>query len=180
MKPRVLNIMIVIGLALLLGLAWTARRPASAAPVLQLTEFPTPTPGPDGRILYTVQDGDTLWRIAAVSGLNLDELRQLNNLDADAIINPGDVLLLGFGGAAAASPTPGSVIPTPVPGSLPPTPTIGPGTGVVCILLYDDANGDAVRQEEEPAIAGGAISLANRAGSISLQGETEAGPEDPA
>lgn len=163
-------------------MVFAARPEAFAAPALQLTSFPTPTPGADGRILYTVQDGDTLWRIAAVSGLTLDELRQLNNLDADAIINPGQVLLLGFSGTAATpgTATPEGAIPTPEPGSLPPTPTSGPGTGEVCVLLYDDANGDAIRQEEEPAIAGGAISLANRTGSISLQADTVAGPADPA
>jgi hypothetical protein len=157
-----------------------AAAPAVAAPALQLTDFPTPTPGQDGRILYTVQDGDTLWRIAAVSGLSLDELRQLNNLDADAIINPGNVLLLGFGGPALeGSPTPDSVIPTVVPGSVPPTPTSGPGSGEVCILLYLDENGDAIRQEEEPAVAEGAISIANRTGTVSQQEETVAGPADP-
>ena len=62
-----------MGLALLFSLGvissiGTAIKPAYAAPALQLTEFPTPTPGPDGRIIYIVQDGDTLWRIAAVKG----------------------------------------------------------------------------------------------------------------
>jgi hypothetical protein len=158
----------------------TGRTPASAAPALQLTEFPTPTPGQDGRILYTVQDGDTLWRIAAVAGMSLDELRQLNNLDAEAIINIGDVLLLGFGGPAVeGSPTPEGVIPTVVPGSVLPTPTSGPGTGEVCILLYEDLNGDAIRQEEEVAVPAGAISLSDRAGTVSLQAETIPGPADP-
>ena len=46
--------------------------PVSAAPALQLTPFPTPTPGTDGRIIYQVQDNDTLWRISAVSGVSLD------------------------------------------------------------------------------------------------------------
>jgi len=90
------------------------------------------------------------------------------------------VLLLGFGGPGLeGSPTPDSVIPTVVPGSALPTPTSGPGTGEVCILLYDDLNGDAVRQEEEVAVPGGAISLADRAGTVSLQDETLPGPADP-
>jgi hypothetical protein len=153
---------------------------ASAAAAIQYTDFPTPTPGQDGRILYTVQENDTWWRIAAVSGISLDELLQLNNASPDDIVVPGQVILLGFGGPGLdGSPTPESVIPTVVPGSALPTPTSGPGTGEVCILLYDDINGDAVRQEEEVAVPGGAISLSDRAGTVSLQDETIPGPADP-
>jgi hypothetical protein len=167
--------------ALLVLMLAAIRTPAAAAPNFQLTDFPTPTPLPDGRILYTVQTGDTLWRIAAVSGLTVDELRQLNNLSPDAIINPGDVLLLGFAGGAApeATATPeGGIIPTP--SNLLPTPTSGPGTGIVCILLYDDTNGDATRQDTELSIGGGAVSLTNQGGSVSLENDTVPGPADPA
>lgn len=182
MDTRFFRFLAGASLLLVLLLVLGLQTPVIAAPLLQLTDFPTPTPGPDGRILYTVQLGDTLWRIAAVSGMTLDEIRQLNNLSADEIINPGDVLLLGFSGDAATSgsPTPEGVIPTLPAGSLLPTPTSGPGTGTVCVLLYEDANGDAIRQEEEPAIAGGAISLTNRAGTISEQDQTVPGPADPA
>ncbi len=182
MKKILAKFLAGAGLLLFVLILFAVQPAGYAAPNLQMTDFPTPTPGQDGRILYTVQAFDTLWRIAAVSGLTLDELRQLNNLDVDAIINPGDVLLLGFGGIAVTpgSPTPEGVIPTPPSGSLPPTPTSGPGTGTVCILLYNDDNGDSLRQEEEPAIEGGAISLTNRAGTVSLQENTIPGPADPA
>lgn len=181
MKTTLLKFLAGLALLTYILMLFGAQAPGFAAPALQMTDFPTPTPGPDGRILYTVQDFDTLWRIAAVSGITLDELRQLNNLDADAIIAPGDVLLLGFSGLAATpgSPTPESFIPTAVPGALP-TPTSGPGTGEVCVLLYNDGNGDSTREEVEPAIPGGAISIANRAGTISLQETTIPGPADPA
>jgi hypothetical protein len=175
--PVFIAFLVLTGILLALP---SGRLPAAAAPALQLTDFPTPTPGQDGRILYTVQPGDTAWRIAAVAGISLDELRQLNNLDAEAVINVGDVLLLGFGGPGLdTSPTPESVIPTVVPGAGGPTPTSGPGTGEVCILLYEDLNGDALRQEEEVAVPGGAISLSDRAGTVSLQAETLPGPADP-
>ncbi len=155
--------------------------PASAAPALQLTAFLTPTPAPDGRILYTVQQDDTLFRIAAVAGMTVEELMALNNLDPDDIIRPGDVLLLGLGGPALqATETPAGVLPTVDPANLPPTPTSGPGTGTVCIFLYDDVNGDATRQEEEVAVPEGAISLSNRSGTVSIQAETIPGPADPA
>ena len=39
----------------LIGFIFQVANPVSAAPELQLTTFPTPTPGPDGRIMYIVQ-----------------------------------------------------------------------------------------------------------------------------
>lgn len=166
---------IIIGLGL--GLAavlvifhWPSQ--TTAAPLAQLTAFPTPTAGPDGRILYIVQPGDSLWRISAVSGISLDELRLLNNLGPDDVISPGQSLLLGLGGPAAQPPTLG---PPPSPTSELPTPTPGSGKAKLCVLLYLDVNGDALRQEEEPSIPGGAISINDRLGEVSITAETPSG-----
>jgi murein DD-endopeptidase MepM/ murein hydrolase activator NlpD len=139
-----------------------------AAPFLQPTPFPTPTPGPDGRILYTVQEGDTLNRISAISGITVDEIRALNNLSGD-IIAPGQVLLLGLAGPAQPTEAPGVTLPTNTPA---PTPTVGVSTGMMCILLFEDVNGDALRQTEEMPIAGGAISISSREGEVSLTADT--------
>lgn len=143
-----------------------------AAPDRQATPFPTPTPGPDGRIFYIVQPDDTLWRISAVSGVPLDELRALNNMGKDEVIRPGQQLLLGLGGPSVYTPTPG---PTSTQAPVVPTPTAGPGTATLCILLFNDRNGDSLRQEDEPSIPGGAISVASRDGSISQSADTEQG-----
>ncbi len=77
--------------------ALSAASPVLAAPNPQLTNFPTPTPGTDGRIIYIVQEGDTLWRIAAVAGINVADLRDLNNLDADDIVFTNAAALFGIG-----------------------------------------------------------------------------------
>lgn len=146
---------------------------ALAAPHLQMTPFPTPTPGPDGRIIYIVQPGDTLLRISLISGVSVEELRGLNNLVGDNII-VGQPLLLGLGGPSLPSPTPG---PSPTPTPLLPTPSPKPGLGNLCIILYNDRNGDSLRQEEEPSIPGGAISVNNRAGNVSLTVQTGGGLE---
>jgi hypothetical protein len=58
-----------------------------------------------------------------------------------------------------------------------PTPTVGPGSGNLCILLFDDLNGDSIRQVEEPSISGGAISINNRLGSVSEAVDSMAGTE---
>jgi len=146
--------------------------PAVAAPHAQLTPFPTPTAGPDGRIVYIVQSGDSLWRIAVVAGISVDELRSLNNLGVDAVISPGQKLLLGLGGPSAEIPTQG---PPPTATSELPTPTPGIGSGIICVLLFEDVNGDALRQEEEPSLQGGAISVNDLTGAVNITGETPSG-----
>jgi LysM repeat protein len=146
-----------------------------AAPLAQLTVFPTPTPGPDGKIIYVVQPEDTLWRISAITGVKIEVIRELNNLGVNDTIMPGDRLLIGYAGPSGQATEPG-VIPTqPV---LTPSPTASPGWGVLCVLLYNDLNGDAMRQETEPSIPGGEISVSNRLGSVSLTAETPSGGND--
>ena len=76
-------------------------------------EAPPPTPTP---ILYhTVRRGQTLWEVALSYNLSLDALVTLNNIDANAILQPGDLLLV--------RPMP----PTPTP-TVPPTATLPPAT----------------------------------------------------
>lgn len=145
--------------------------PALAAPLAQLTPFPTPTPGPDGRIVYIVQADDTLLRISLISGVPLDQLRGLNNLTGDNILQ-GQELLLGLGGPSQPTPTPG---PSPTPTPLLPTPSPKPGAGTLCVILYEDVNGDSIRQEEEPSIPGGALSISGRDASQTI--ETGGGDE---
>lgn len=143
-----------------LGLGGAA--PAQAAPAMQVPIY-TPTPGPDGRIIYTVKAGDTLLSISLLTGVPLDTLRSLNNLTSD-IIYEGQQLLLGYAGPAEMTPTPG---PTPTPTQVLPSPTPKPGVANLCLLLFNDINGDSIRQEDEPSIPGGAISFGNRAGTVS-------------
>jgi murein DD-endopeptidase MepM/ murein hydrolase activator NlpD len=154
-----------------LSLAAALSSPAWAAPQQQPTPFPTPTPGPDGRIIYIVQDGDTLFRISAISGVSVDEIRALNNLGADDIIAIGQQLLLGLAGPALPTQAPAQEQVTPSPS---PSPTPGISSGTLCILLFNDTNGDALRQEIEPPIAGGAISISDRESQTSLTAETSA------
>jgi LPXTG-motif cell wall-anchored protein len=134
----------------------------------------TPTPGSDGRIIYVVKQGDTLTSISIIMGVTIDELRKLNNLTDDNIFE-GQKLLLGLAGPPQVEITPG---PTPTPTPLLPTPSPKPGSGILCILLFNDINGDSLRQEDtEPSIPEGAISVTNRSGSVNLTQPTLAGTE---
>lgn len=171
-----LPLAVVVLIFLAVNLTAVSGGSALAAPAPQLTNFPTPTPGPDGRIVYIVQDGDTLWRIAAVAGMQVADLRDLNNLDPEDIVFPGMQLFLGLGGPAAQSPTP---VPLQTEAPADPTATPLPGQGTLCVLLFEDANGDSMRQEEEFSLEGGAINISNREGSVSITEDTPAHNPDP-
>ena len=160
---------------LLVGLFWLAAIPASAQPLSQGVVITTPTPGADGRIVYKVKENDTCLSISLLMGVSLDTLRKNNNLNAECVIRSGQELLLGIVEATQAPAVSG---PAPTATSLLPTPTPFNGNGKVCVFLYDDANGSAMRQEGEGAIADGAVSLSDRSGKVSLTLTTAAG-EDP-
>lgn len=170
MNPKRFMILLTLVSLLLFGL-WL---PVNAAPAMQ--QFLTPTPGADGRIIYVVQPGDNCFRVGALHGISEVQLRQLNsNLDENCTLIEGQELLIGIISvagtpAAGASPTAGAPTVTPTPLS---------GTTEVCILLFDDANGNALREETEPAVAGGAVSVTEINGEYSAAQNTviQADPE---
>jgi len=158
MKTRTIFFISFLLLAILMiGVAL----PVDAAPPAQ--GFVTATPGADGRIMYTVVGGDSCSSVAFQHGITVPQLRQYNTrLDANCTLSIGEQLVVGL--APAPEPTAG-----PAPTLAPPTPTSTPFTGTteVCVLLFDDLNGDAMRQETEFGIDGGAVSLTNLNGSYS-------------
>jgi len=166
MKNKII-LAIGIFLAGLLFLSMTFS--ALAAPSGQVSQYSTPTPGPDGRIIYIVKAGDTCTSVSLLNGVTQDYLRQTNHLDENCTLVEGQTLVLGIGGPAASSPTPGpSPIPTPI---LPTATPATSGSAKVCVALFNDVNGDGKRQADtdafdnyivegtEPIVLGGAISL---------------------
>jgi hypothetical protein len=170
MNPKRFLIILTFIFLFMLGL-WL---PANAAPAGQVIS--TPTAGPDGRIIYIVQPGETCIRVAAINAITVDQLRQLNSrLDENCTLVEGQELLIGII-SLAGTPTAG-----PSPTALPPTasPTPFTGTTLICVLLYEDRNGDTLRGADEPAIEGGAISVTEINGeySASLGTVANADPE---
>ena len=176
MKPDTIHFLLVASLLLWLvaGLAlasiFVSASPAQAAPQLQIPIY-TPTPGPDGRIIYIIKANDTLLGISLITGVPVEKLRALNNLTGDTIFE-GQKLMLGLAGPAEVTPTAG---PTPTATPVLPTPSPKPGEGKLCILLFNDLNGDSIRQDTEASIPDGAISFSNRSGSVSESKTTGAG-----
>lgn len=173
-SARIQPPLILLGLVGLILFIFSTGLAVKAAPQAQFTPFPTPTPGTDGRIIYIVQANDSWWRIAAIYAIDLNELLRLNDATSDTILVEGAEVLLGFGGPAEVTPTAG---PSPTPEPRLPTPTPLPGSGTLCVILFNDANGDSLRQEEELSIPDGAISVSDRSGDVSLTETTVSGSE---
>jgi len=142
---------------------------------LQPTPFPTPTPGPDGLIIYRVQEGDSLWRIAAIAGLSLEELMAMNGIQPGDFISPGMELELGIGGPAQPTAAQPGIQPTDAVPTASPTPLVG--TAEICVLLFQDENGNGRLEEAELALEGGQVSVVDISGIVAGEYTTEALPD---
>lgn len=126
-------------------------------------EPPPPTPTP--KLAHVVREGETLWTVAALNGLSMDELLAFNNLAEDALIYPGDELVVRVLPTATPTPThtpaptgtpvptatadallqtsllasPTTTLPTPTATPVPPAPDVGDsllsGTALFSLVL---------------------------------------------
>ena len=171
MNPKRFLILFMLISLLIFGL-WL---PANAAPNMQ-QPISTPTAGEGGRIIYVVKPGETCTSVAALNGITVEQLRQLNTkLDENCTLVTGQQLLIGLI-SLAGTPTAG---PSPTPAPPTPSPTPFTGTTEICVLLFNDSNGNAFREETEPAVAGGAVSVTENNGKYSAAQNTVI-PSDPA
>jgi len=160
--------------------------PAPTNPPLLLTPFTLPTPGPDGNIVYIVQPNDTLWRIAAITGLTVEQLKAMNGLTSD-IVSIGQRLIIAQ--AAQAAPTlapqptidPNAATATSAPpaGEATATPAqVAAGAGTVCALLYEDTNGNGRRDDGEGLLTGGQLMVVETSTGQPVQAYTTTGAEE--
>jgi hypothetical protein len=126
--------------------------------------------------MVVVQPGEALWTIAARAGLTLQALLALNNLPENAIIQPGDQLIIGTGTPGVPpSPTadPSVTITATLssleearPTLLPPTPrpsVVSRRTAAICLSAFDDLNRNSQQEADEPLKGGVAFTLFNAA-----------------
>lgn len=78
-------------------------------------------PDETGAIYHDVQPGQSAWTIAAQYGIELAELLKLNQLTADSILHPGDILVIRPPDPPTSTPTitPTRMRPTDIPTSSP-------------------------------------------------------------
>lgn len=114
------------------------------------TPRPTPTPRPDGATVHIVEDGDTLFGIALMYSVDVDQLRKLNagSLGANDMIWPGMELVISLP-SQTPTPTPLPVPPTSTPAAASEDGAVqeGAGTTSICVLAFHDRNGDSFRDE---------------------------------
>ncbi len=101
------------------------QRPPTITPSPTLTPPPTETATPPGPTTYIVEDGDTLWSIAAQFEVDLLLLMAVNNITDPGAISIGDELII---------PAPGTERPTGTP--LPET--LLPGTEIIYVVEPGD------------------------------------------
>ncbi len=61
-------------------------------------------PGEDGTQIHVVRPGQTAWAIAAVYGVDLDDMLALNGLQRPVILQPGDEIVIRLGPDATPPP----------------------------------------------------------------------------
>jgi len=69
------------------------------------------TPAADGSVTHTVQSGQSLWSIATTYGVNIQSIRELNNISLSDTIYIGQKLLIHPPGAV--TPSPAVITPSP-------------------------------------------------------------------
>lgn len=111
---------------------WVGSKASSRAapdqenPVIETSSAPFFVSAPDesGAIYHEVQFGQAAWTIAAIYGIELAELLELNNLTEDSILHPGDILTIRLADSPTSTPaiTPTTIRATDLPTQTP-TPT---------------------------------------------------------
>jgi hypothetical protein len=149
-----------------------AALPVEASPQAQVF-YQTPTPDADGRIIYTVREGESCTSITLLTQTDINDLRLNNSLNANCDLSVGQKLILKIVEVQPPEPTE-----APEDSTGAPTPTPFAGMSRICVFLYNDINGNAISETGELQIAGGAVSVTDRNGQVSLTNTTKSG-EDP-
>lgn len=164
MKLKYIGLLFVLTALSLLALP---SLPAEAGPGPQVL-YQTPTAGPDGRVIYKVKENDTCISISLMNMIDMQEMMRMNNLQGDAcqFLRPGQEILLKVEAVTAAPQATPSPTPTLLPGEA------FRGNGSICVQLFSDANGNGMKEDGEGQVAGGAVSINDRLGKVSLTGLT--------
>lgn len=153
---------------------------------------PTSTPLANGEVWYTVQGNDTLAVIAYYHDTTADEIKALNGLTGN-IIFPGQQLLVKVvepptpeeepTAAEEAAPVEAEATPTPTP--VPetgveesgPAAPVAPDQGEICVVAYDDINGNAA-DDGEATVVGAHVILINADGPLDSRSSGRSGDQE--
>jgi LysM repeat protein len=144
--------------------------PPTATPGPSPTPRATPTPRPDGATVHIVESGDTLFGIALMYDVPVDQIRQLNagSLGANDMIWTDMELVISL---PSQTPTPTALPAPPTPeatlASESSAPAVEGGGASICVLAYHDRNGDTFRDEgTEELLPNAEVTVADASGVI--------------
>jgi hypothetical protein len=175
---------------------------ATAAPGAKPTKVPsgnwgatagsivTVTPGPDGSIVHTVGPGQTCIGIATAYDVDYDTFLKLNNLTNATcrFISVGLKLTIkpagaggggDTGGGSGKKPTKTPAGPSTEAATAEATSQVAdvPQTGTVCVLGYEDKNGNGLREPTETNLAGMTFTVNGSNGQPVANYTTDGSPE---
>lgn len=162
--------------------------PAQPQPQPTAQTQPQPQPQPGGGLVHTIVAGDTLFALSLQYNVPLDDIYALNGLNSQSILSIGQKVIIKAGtgtqvaaqqptAAPTAAPTqPAEATPQQTGEATPQTPpaaqaTAAPTTvanaanmGTLCLLAYDDANADGLRDPGEKPVAGAQFTVVDGQG----------------
>ena len=140
----------------------------TAVPAAQSGISTRAAPDANGRIVHTVQRGDSLSYIAWLYGVSIDQIKQLNGLTNNvAVLGVKLVIKEGDTAPTEAPTAEASAESTPAEGTggeatPPPADTqVAEANGTVCVLGYLDRNSNGIRDADESPLAGVTFALNN-------------------
>jgi uncharacterized protein YkwD/LysM repeat protein len=133
--------------------------------IVRLAEGQAPPPTPTPPTHHVVRDGQSLWLIAALYNLTLEELMALNELTPNSVIRSGDQLLIRHLPTATPLPATG----TPAPQST----AVAQAETAVIEIAISPASGDPA-----PAQSNAETGIVTPDASTLLENEDENGEDD--
>ncbi len=147
---------------------------AAAAPAVASGPYVLATPDANGRLVHTVQVGDTLSQIAWQYGTTVEEIKRLNGLTNDFAVLGVQLVIREGGEQSTAPPAEEAAAEAPVEGEpaaveeaptqaeeTEPLPADSAGNGTVCVMSYDDSNSNGLREADEAKVAGITFTLSD-------------------
>jgi hypothetical protein len=146
-------------------------------PVFAQATVPTNTPDSLGKIYYKVLPGENCTIVTQKTGTNLQDIISFNGLRTDCPLFEGQNLIIAMVNPVISTATKAPTA-TVDPALITPGPTPSGGAAKVCVVLFNDLDGNGFRKEGETYLFGGVVGLNDSIGKVSLTGKTVAG--DPA
>jgi LysM repeat protein len=138
----------------------------------------TATPQADGSIVHTVHSGESCDGIAVTYGVTRQDILKLNNLSSCSIISVGQKLIIKpagsvspggsdtSGGTTGGDTADGGATQEATEAATAPEVAAAQTTGTICVMGYDDKNGNGIREPAESKLAGMTFTVSAATGPV--------------